>query len=457
MADDAKKGTLAGRLAPGPVTSPGEMGSPESSKPVPGHPLRNISFLGMTLTQFLGAFNDNLYKQLILLISLDYKKLRNLEEDPFQSVAQFAFAIPFVLFSGGAGYLSDKLSKSRLVVFCKVLEIFVMAAAAIAFLTGGIGSDALIWSLIGVLFFMGAQSALFGPAKYGMLPELLDQRDLPRANGIIQMTTFLAIIFGTALSGMLKDLLPNHLYVVSLVCVGIAIIGTLTSLMIRRTESANPGIRFTPECLLIERSAFRMIMDDKPLLRTILVYTVFWFAGGVMLPLTNLVSKDYLGFSETLTSIATAAIGLGIGTGCMLCGKISNNQIRFDFVRKAGFVLLVTTGITTLVCVVGGIPQTPRFVLYCLCLIVTGISAGVFAVPLQVFIQARPPASAKGRVLGAMALTTWIGITFSAVFYFLMTRVVSAAGISPAWIFLSIGAVFLATVLLFRERNPEFR
>lgn len=440
-------------VAPGSGVPATEM----TDKPAPGHLFQNVSFLGMTLTQFLGAFNDNLYKQLILLISLDYKKLRNLEEDPFQSVAQFAFAIPFVLFSGGAGYLSDKLSKSRLVIFCKVLEIFVMAAAAIAFLTGSIGSDALIWSLIGVLFFMGAQSALFGPAKYGMLPELLDERDLPRANGIIQMTTFLAIIFGTALSGVLKDLVPNHLYVVSLVCVGFAVIGTLTSLMIRRTEAANPGIHFTPECLLVERSAFRMILADKPLLQTILVYTVFWFAGGVMLPLTNLVAKDELKFSETMTSIATAAIGLGIGVGCLVCGRISHNRIRFDLVRKSGTVLLAATGMTTLVCLMGGIPLGLRYWLYCICLVATGISAGVFAVPLQVFIQARPPATSKGRVLGAMALSTWIGITFSALFYFLMTRVVAAAGVSAAWVFLSIGAIFLATVLLFRVPNPESR
>ncbi len=415
----------------------------------------NRSFVAMTITQFLGAFNDNLYKQLLLLIALDYKALNNLNYDPYQAVATFAFSIPFILFSGFAGFLSDRMHKKTVIVTSKVLEIFVMLAAMIAFTTGTIGSSTLIVALIIVLFFMGTHSALFGPSKYGILPEMLDERDLPRANGIIQMTTFLAIIFGTALSGLLKQLLPNHLWIISAACVFIAIAGALTSLLIRRTPIANPGMKFSVDCLLVEKSAMKLILADRVLINTMLVYTVFWFAGAVMMQLTNLVAKDQLQFGDFRTSIAQGFIGIGIAIGCAVCGRWSNNRIRFDLVRFAGWGLMGATTITSVVCVVLVSGSSLQFVLFCACLFFTGLFAGIFAVPPQVFIQARPPAAAKGRVIGAMALVTWMGIVFAAAWYFMLTRVVAAAGIPASWIFLSIGLVFAATVVLFRQPNPE--
>ena len=416
---------------------------------------KNRSFVAMTITQFLGAFNDNLFKQLLLLIALDYKALKNLEYDPYQAVATFAFSVPFILLSGFAGFLSDRMHKKTVIVISKTLEVFVMLAAMIAFTTGTIGSSTLIVSLIIVLFFMGAQSALFGPSKYGILPEMLHDRDLPRANGIIQMTTFLAIIFGTALSGLLKQSLPNHLWIISAVCVFIAIIGTITSLMIRRTPIANPGMKFSADCLLVEKSAMKIILADRVLIQTMLVYTVFWFAGAVMMQLTNLVAKDQLQFGDFRTSVAQGFIGIGIAIGCAVCGRWSNNRIRFDLVRFAGWGLMGATTITSLVSVLLATGSTLQFVSFCACLFFTGLFAGIFAVPPQVFIQARPPAAAKGRVIGAMALVTWMGIVVAAGWYFLLTKIVASAGIPASWIFLSIGLVFVATVLLFRQPNPE--
>lgn len=415
---------------------------------------RNRSFVAMTVTQFLGAFNDNLYKQLLLLIALDYKVLHALDHDPYQAIATFAFSIPFILFSGISGFLSDRIHKKTVIVISKVLEIFVMLAAMIAFMTGTIGSSTLIVALIFVLFFMGSQSALFGPSKYGILPEMLHERELPRANGIIQMTTFLAIIFGTALSGLLKQLLPDDLWIISAVCVLIAILGTFSSLFIRRTPIANPGMKFSADCLLVEKSALKIILADRALSVTMLVYTVFWFAGAVTMQLTNLVAKDQLQFGDFRTSVAQGFIGIGIAIGCAVCGRWSNNRIRFDLVRMAGWGLMGTTTITSLICVLLVAGSTLQFICFCGCLLLTGLFAGIFAVPPQVFIQARPPAVAKGRVIGAMALVTWIGIVFAAAWYFLLTSVIAAAGIQASWIFLSIGLLFVATVLLFRQPNP---
>ncbi len=416
---------------------------------------RDPAFIGMTATQFLGAFNDNLYKQLLLLIALDYKKLRGFESDPYQFIAMLAFAIPFVMLSGFAGYLSDKIRKRTVVVSCKMLEIVVMICAMIAFTTGTIGSTSLIVWLFVVLFFMGAQSALFGPSKFGILPEMLRDSDLPRANGIIQMTTFLAIIFGTALSGFLKQALPNHLWIICGICILIAIIGTLTSLLIRRTPIAAPNMKLTRDCLLIERNTWQFIRHDQPLFWTMIIYSLFWFAGAVFMPTVNAVCKDQLAFPEQWAGLLLGVLSIGIAIGCVMCGKLSRDQVRFDLMRFAGWGLFLATALTSLACVM----PINNAGLHCVviggALFLVGLFAGIFAVPPQVFIQSRPPETSKGRVIGAMNLFTWTGITVAAGYYFLFTLGLSWIGIGYSWTFLSIGLMFVLVVLLFRQPNAQ--
>jgi len=415
---------------------------------------KDPSFIGMTATQFLGAFNDNLYKQLLLLIALDYKNLRGLEHDPYQTYATLAFSIPFVLLSGFGGFISDKLRKRSVVVFCKVLEIVVMMAAVLAFSTGTIGSEALIIWLIVVLFFMGAQSAVFGPSKFGILPEMLRERDLPSANGIIQMTTFLAIILGTALSGFLKDWLNDELWIISAVCVSIAIAGTCTALLIRKTPVANPTMKFSADCLVIEKNAFRFLISDRPLLRTMLVYALFWFAGAVVMLSVNSVCKGQLGYSDSTTSLLSTCMGIGIAIGCMVCGKISKGQIRFDLVRLGAWGLFVATLMASVACILPIANNLVQAGMIGFSLLLTGFFAGIFAVPPQVFIQARPPESLKGRVIGAMNLVTWIGICLASGYYFLFTAIVGNAALPYSWIFCSVGFMFAMVAILFRQANP---
>ncbi len=414
----------------------------------------NASFAGLTVTQFLGAFNDNLYKQLLLLIALDYRALHKLGNDPFQAIATLAFSIPFVLLSGFAGFLSDRFSKRSMIVVCKVLEIGVMGAAMAAFLTGEISTGETLAWLIVVLFFMGAQSALFGPSKYGILPEMLSERDLPAANGVIQMTTFLAIIFGTALSGFLKDAFSDQLWIVSGLCVVIAVFGTLASLLVTRTPAASPRMKFSPECLIVERSACRYILGDRQLLGAMLAYVVFWFAGALMLPMTNLVAREQLGYSDTTTSICVAFIGLGIAAGCLVCGRWSGGRVRFSLVRLGGRGLVFASLALVLVSNGPMFTASLRLVLFCTGLFLTGFLAGVFAVPLQVFVQARPPAHFTGRVLGAVGLMNWIGITLAAGFYFLLTQFKAATNTDSGWLFLSVGVLFAVVVGCFRQPDP---
>jgi len=162
-----------------------------------GEEVAGQSFFSLVATQFLGAFNDNVFRQLILLVAVDLSI--EADEKFYQPLAGALFALPFVLLSGFAGSLADRFSKTSIIRFCKGWEILVMLLGGAAFYIGNIPL------LFFCLFLMGAQSAFFGPGKYGIIPELIPSRSLSKANGIILMTTYLAIILGIASAGLLKD------------------------------------------------------------------------------------------------------------------------------------------------------------------------------------------------------------------------------------------------------------
>ena len=292
------------------------------SNPLP--PLsRDHTFWGMTSTQFLGAFNDNLFKQLVLLLCVERASSGGAD---YQPVAMALFAIPFVLFSGFGGYLSDCNSKRRTVVICKVAEIVVMAAGLVAFLNGQ------LLALFVVLFLMSTQSAFFGPAKYGILPELFRDRDLPVANGVIQMTTFVAIIFGMALAGFAKDWFEGRLWVVSTFCIVIAIVGTLTSLAIRRTRIAHPGLRFDKSALGINHETWTLLREDRTLFGILMISSLFWLVGGVVQPTVNAFGILEFGMTDSRASLLAACMGVGIALGCVVAGKASHHRINFRLV-----------------------------------------------------------------------------------------------------------------------------
>jgi len=410
---------------------------------------RDPAFWGMSITQLLGAFNDNLFKQMVLLLCLDYKIANNLSSDPYQTTATLLFTIPFVIFSGLAGYLSDRFSKRFIVVASKVFEIVVMAAGLIAFFIGVMGSTLLINMLFVVLMFMGLQSAFFGPPKYGILPEMLNEEDLPAANGFIQMTTFLAIIFGMGLAGVLKEHLGNHLYVISGLCVLLAIAGTYTSTLLRKTAVANANLKFSISCLVIERHAWSLILRDRLLFWVLVVYSMFWFAGGVVLPVVNSIGKDQLDLGDQNTGLLSACLGIGIAFGCVVSGKASKKQVRFGLVTVGLIGMSISLAIAAVICPLK-ISLAIRVFVFAACLVSAGGFAGLLAVPLQVFIQARPPIEQKGRMIGAMNLITWIGILISSVYYYAFTWLFGKLKLPVSWTLLTLGILMLGVAFFFR-------
>ena len=410
---------------------------------------KDPSFLGMTATQFFGAFNDNLFKQMVLLFMVAggsqwAPKLA-------QATGFFLFAFSFVLFSGVAGWLSDRYSKRSIIVLCKIAEIAVMVLGTLAFA----GNSAI--ALLIVLFMMGSQSAFFGPSKYGILPELLRDRDLPRANGWIQMTTFAAIILGTAIAGETLTIARNSdvpIWQVNGICVLIAIVGTLTSLVIRRTPVAHPGLPFEPAALVMTRETRRMLLGDRPLLNALLVNTVFWSLGALVLLTVNDFGILQMGYNEAQTARLLVFINVGIAGGCVLAGRLSKGRVRFGLVTAGAIGIAASQIATALVPALGFSELATEWMLR-FTLLATGIATGVFAVPLAVFIQARPPAGQKGRMIAAMNLFNWIGIVMAPIIYLAAAWTFGALGLPVSLTFILVAILISPIAVLYRPKDES--
>lgn len=398
------------------------------------------SFWGLVATQFLGAFNDNLYKQILLLLFVQVPL--NGQTRDLQWLATAAFSIPFVLFSGYAGYLSDRYSKRNVIILSKVAEIVIMAAgAAVFFLVMKIGLTLPVICLLCItIFCMGAQSAFFGPGKYGILPEFLPERCLPGANGFMLMTTFFAIIFGSALAGTLLEFFRAQLWLAGLVCTVIAILGTATSFMVARVDPAQSSLRFEWSTVAIPRALRDYFREDRALWGAVVVSSVFWMAASLAQMAVNALGKLQLDVGDQRTSLMVASISVGIAVGSLVAGALSRQ--RFN----TGVLLTGLWGMCACLLLLG-IPTTQgnhHLLGYggsIAALVVLGGFTGMFAVPLQVFLQARPPQTLKGRMIATQNLCNWIGIVASAPLYGVVSRVLVAIDWPPSTMFLLIMSI----------------
>jgi MFS family permease len=418
--------------------------------------LRDVSFWGLTFTQFLGAFNDNVYKQIVLLLALPVAaKAANpdaaLSSEDLQGWATFVFSLPFVLFSGFAGYLSDRFSKTPIIVGSKVAEIVVMLLCVVAFLNYD------RWGMYGtwtVLFLLATQATFFGPGKYGILPELFRPSDLARANGLILMTTFLAIIFGVMFAGSLMKWIggdgiagnTGRLWIGSFVCLGLAVLGTLTSLMIRRTKPAQPDAKLTMDSFGVNRDMFQLLKKDTALLYALLVSCVFWMVASIAMPTVNRVGQDMLSLDMEATSILVGMIAVGIMLGAPLGGMLC---------RKLPSHLSVTLGLWGIVICLGllGIWNGEKLWLGLnasrISLIMLGVSAAVYSIPLQVFLQSRPPTQLKGRMIAMMNQANFLGMLLAGPLYQLFILIADRLGMPISSVFWMIGLLVLPLAMFY--------
>ena len=278
-------------------------------------------FLPLFLTQFLGAFNDNLFKSaLVILITFRLAETYNVNAQIMITAVAGLFILPFFLFSSLAGQIADKYEKSFLIRIIKLVEVILMCLTAAAFETMH------LWWLIFLLFCMGTQSTFFGPLKFSILPQLLNDDELVAGNGLVNAGTNIAILTGT-LCGGLFILSPLGRHYISAGVVGVAVAGYAASRFIPTAEPSSPGLR-------IDRNLFRSTWEmlvypfcNRDVFRSIIGISWFWFLGSVFLAQFPSFAKDALGGDEQVSTLFLVLFSVGVGAGATFCNKLRLRKV----------------------------------------------------------------------------------------------------------------------------------
>ena len=397
----------------------------------------NSSFGWLNATQFLGALNDNIFKLLIIIFLIGNKG-----SDSASSVTATAgavFVIPFLLLTAFAGKLSDRFSKRNIVISVKIAEAAIMALGCVAF---WVGNQTLLY---GILFLMAAQSAIFAPAKYGIVPELVSKEELSKANGLLEACTYLAIIIGTALGPIMAQVIGENYIVLGSICILVAGIGLATSLKIERTKAF--GVEIKPNIFFVKEiwDTLVKIKGNKDLMMAVIGSAYFLLIGGFIY--TNLIPYgiSHLGLDEKQSVYLFLVAAVGIGLGSLLAGKLSGRNVEFGIVPLGAIGLTISSaglGFTTGMMI-------PTLVL----VLIMGLSCGLFIVPIHAFIQLASPEKDRGKILAASGFLGWIGVLIASLTIPLLSAVL---GMSAAKVFMILGLMTLVPTIVTICLLPDF-
>jgi len=367
-------------------------------------------FWSLIGTQFQGAFNENGLKSLVIYLVVGMGFSQG-DRDRLVLVVITLFSAPFILFSMTGGYLADRYSKRTVTIGTKLFEIAVMllAIAGLAWQNLGLG--------LAAVFLASTQAALFGPSKYGMLPELLPAERLSWGNGVLELGTFVAVILATVAAGLLADTFKGQQHLSGIVFLGLSLAGLVCAFGIPRLPAANPTKRFRANPIGDFLDQLRLIRSDRVLWLAILGNTYFWFLGGLLQSNIIIYGNDILKISSSRTSLLQAAIAVGIGVGSLAAGYASGGKIEY------GLIPLGSIGMTAFA-VWLWLPGL-SFEAVAGILAALGFAAGFFVVPINALIQHRPDASRKGGVIAAANLLSFTGILGAGAFYYLQTHVLN--------------------------------
>jgi MFS family permease len=366
------------------------------------HLLRARRFLPLFSTQFLGAFNDSLFKQAVVLF-VTYQLLQDpTKEFLFSAIAQGLFILPFFLFSALSGQLADDHDKARLIRIIKFAEIGIMILGGAGIL---LASKVL---MLAAVFAMGVHSTFFGPIKYAILPQHLRKDEVLGGTGLVEAGTYLAILGGTILAGVLA---PSP-QIAAATTVGIAIVGFLTG---RQVPPAPPAAERIPFNWHIVHASIELVsgtMHIRRLFLAILSISFFWAIGSVMIAIFPPLVKNYLGADERVVTMFTAVFSIGIAVGSVFINRLLKSEVSARFapvsvIAMGAFVLLFYFvalswhrhghDITSL----GNFVTYPSAALMIIALLGVAITGGMFVVPLYAFLTTTVPKSETARTVGA--------------------------------------------------------
>jgi len=398
--------------------------------------LKRLSpFAYLNATQFLGALNDNVFKMLIVFLLLNIKG--ESQESAILAWVGLVFVLPFLLFSQHAGILADRWSKKKIIVFAKWLELFIAVGGLFIFYYQ------LWWVSFFMLFMMAAQSALFGPSKYGIIPEIVPKEGIAKANGYLGAFTYMAIIVGTFLASFLTEISSGMLTVAATCCVVVAALGVYASHQIPPTKPAGSDRKLSP---FFPKDIWKMIKfcyNAPPLLAAVLSSSFFFFIGGFtqlnIIPFTT----QRLGLDKTKAGYLFLVCALGIACGSYVAGKIVKRS-HIAFVFLAGVGMSISAVLLSIFA-----HTVPSIVCF---LILMGFFGGMFVIPADTFIQHKSPDQKRGQIIALNNFLSFIGVLLAAVLlYFLALFGSNSASVG----FFSLGLLTLGISLVLLRIDIE--
>ncbi|RJG00746.1 MFS transporter [Noviherbaspirillum sedimenti] len=418
--------------------------------------MRQRRFAPFFWTQFLGAFNDNVFKTALLTI-LTYDTLSWTELDPglLNNLIPGLFILPFVLFSATAGQLADKFEKSRLVRYVKLLEILIMLVAAVGWMTHN------LWLLVAAVAGMGLHSTMFGPVKYAYLPQKLQQDELVGGNGLIEMGTFVGILLGEVLGAVLVVWRPWGLELVTGVTIAIAILGWLASRGIPHAPAAQADLKINWNPLTETIRNIGFSRQNRPVFLSILGNSWFWFYGAIIIAQFPLYAKNVLHGDHSVFVLLLTAFSFGIGAGSLLCERLSGRKIEIGLVPFGsiglsvfGFDLyLASLGYvnTATVDFIGFAAQQGSWRILLDCIMI-GMFGGFFIVPLFAMIQTRCDRQHISRTIAGMNIMNALFMVAAA----LVAMVLLKSGFTIPEIFMATALMNALVAVYIFSLVPEF-
>ncbi len=418
--------------------------------------LRQKYFGPFFTTQFLGAFNDNLFKNaLVVLLTFQSTQWTSLAPELLANLAAGIFILPFFLFSATAGQLADKYDKARLARLVKLLEVAIMAIAALGFFLHSLAV------LLAALFLLGLHSTIFGPVKYAILPQHLQETELVAGNALVEAGTFVAILLGTLMGGLLAGSIPHPAWIAAGGMV-VALAGYISSRGIPAAPAPAPQLRINLNPFTETWRSIGFARSNRTVFLAILGISWFWLYGALLLAQFPVYAKSVLGGGESSVTLLLAVFTLGIGLGSMLCERLSGQQVEIGLVPLGSLGLTLFGLDLYFASPMDWLSAQPHSLGYLLAkpamwrvlldLLLMGLFGGFFIVPLYALVQLRSPSEQRARIIAANNILNALFMVIGA----LGAAALLQAGLRVPQLF-ALAALLNAGVALYIYRLvPEF-
>jgi len=423
------------------------------------HLLKSRRFLPLFITQFLGAMNDNLFKSaLVMLMTYQLAQAAGVDGPLMVTAAAGVFILPFFLFSATAGQFADRYDKARLVQHVKAAEIVIMIGAASAFFSQN------IWALMAVLFLMGAQSSVFGPVKYAILPQHLRTDELIAGNAMVEAGTFLAILIGTIVGGLLI-LTGGGVLLVSAIVITTAVLGYAASLFIPQAPAMDKSLKVDFNIAASTVRLLRHAASRRDVFLAILGISWFWLVGATFLSQFPTFAKNTLNGDEGVVTLFLSTFSIGIAAGSLVCGKLLKGEVTAKYVPFGAILMtvfmvdlyfasmqvLVLAGTGDALAGVGAFLSQPTGMRITVDLLMIAMSGGIYIVPLYAILQSRGDKTHRSRDIAANNIVNALFMVVSA----LVIAALLAGGMTVPGVFMTVAIANAGVAIYICKLLPD--